>query len=230
MGSATGLFKEGDVRKQIPQLEAKIAKAPNDGNSRYALGEAYHRLGDYDKAQEQLEKAAQLLPQKPEVFYLLAWNSGVKQGWESAAVEENAKRALALNPRSKQAEALLHLSKGVQSYLFRQSGANSDSGLGEFMAAIELDPKNAYGYFYAGSVYESAEELEQAADYFQKAAELSLDDIAPGKEDARLFARVGVLNYKLKNYDSAKKFLTDAVKLDPGNSAAQELLDSINGG
>jgi tetratricopeptide (TPR) repeat protein len=117
----------------------------------------------------------------------------------------------------------------VQGYLFHRSDDNIKSALEEFKAAIELDPKNTYGFYYTGSIYEMEDDLEQAVDYFQKAAALSLDDIAPGKEDARLFARVGYLYYKLKQYDPAKKFLSDALRLDPNNSAAQEILTSISG-
>ena len=230
LGSSIGLSKDdASVRKLAAQLEAKIAKSPNDGNSCYALGEAYHHLGDYKKAQEQLQRAAQLLPNKAEVFYLLAWNSGMKQGWESVTVAENARKALALNPEFPQAEALLHLSKGVQSYLFQRSDLDHlDAALNEFRRVIELDPRNTYGYYYAASVYEMADEMDHALECFEKAAELSTDDIAPSKEDARIFARAGFLYYKLGQRAPAKKFLTDARNLDPDNSAVQEILSSLS--
>ena len=99
----------------------------------------------------------------------------------------------------------------------------------ERKAAIELDDKNPYGFYYAGCVYEMVEDLEQAVDYFRKAAVVSTSGFAPSKEDARLFARVGMLYCKLDRAEDARKYLSDAVALDPQNSAAQDMLAAIPG-
>jgi tetratricopeptide (TPR) repeat protein len=218
---------EVELRKLIADLEARLVKIPADGKARYALGQAYHHAGDLAKAQEQLQIAASLGPNQPEWLYLLAWNTGMSRGWECADVEKCAKTALAVNPAYKQADALIHLCRGNRIFLFDRGDDSRARALDEFKAAIELDPKNPYGFYYAGCVYELEDDLEQAADFFRRAAIIATGGVAPNKEDARLFARVGMIYCKLDRADDARKYLTDAVALDPDNAAVQRILAAI---
>jgi tetratricopeptide (TPR) repeat protein len=218
---------EAALRKQIAESQARIVRAPNDGKARYALGLAYHEMGELALAQEQLQIAVTLGPDQVDWLYLLAWNSGINSGWNSADVEKYASTALALKPGFKKADALVHLSRGNRIILFDRGDDSRARALDEFKAAVELDETNPYGFYYAGCVYELEEDLEQAVDFFRKAAVASTSGIAPQKEDARLFARVGMLYCKLDRADDARKFLSDAVALDPENSAAQDMLAAI---
>jgi tetratricopeptide (TPR) repeat protein len=220
---------ETALRKQIAELQARVVKFPGDGKSYYAMGQAYHELGEFSRAQEALLKATALGPDKIEWLYLLAWNVGLNQGWNCADVEKYAKTALSLKPDFKKADALIHLSRGNRHILFDRGDNGLQLALDEFKAAIELDDKNPYGFYYAGCVYEMVEDLEQAVDYFRKAAVVSTSGFAPSKEDARLFARVGMLYCKLDRAEDARKYLSDAVALDPQNSAAQDMLAAIPG-
>jgi tetratricopeptide (TPR) repeat protein len=219
---------EATLLKQAADLETRLLRNPNDGKAHYELGQAYHRLGQYMKAQQQLKLAVALGPGKTDWLYLLAWNTGIMQGWECAEVETCAKTALSVDPKFKPAEALLHLARGAQAVLYDRSGSAAKTALDEFRAAIELDPKNAYGFYCAGCVYEQLDDLEQAADYFRKAAVLSTQDFAPNKEDARLFARVGTIYCKLDRPEDARKYLTEALTLDPDNSGAQRMLSLLD--
>ena len=225
-GAAQALDEAG-LRKQIAELSARVVKAPNDGKAHYALGQACHQLGDFVKAQQELLLAVGLGPDKIEWLYLLAWNIALNQGWNCADVEKYAMTALALKPDYKKADALVHLCRGNRSILFGRGEDSRALALDEFKAAIELDDGNPYGFYYAGCVYELEDDLEQAVDYFRKAAVVSTSGFAPKKEDARLFARVGMLYCKLDRADDARKFLSDAVVLDPENSAAQAMLSAI---
>jgi tetratricopeptide (TPR) repeat protein len=220
---------EAALRKRIAELQARLVKAPNDGGAHYALGQAFLELGEFAKAQEQLLLAVALGPEKFEWLYLLAWNIGLNQGWNCADVEKYATTALALKPDYKKADALIHLNRGNRLILFDRSDDSRTLALDEFKAAIELDETNPYGFYFAGCVYELEDDLEQAVDYFRKAAIVSTSGPAPNKEDARLFARVGILYCKLDRPDDARKFLSDAVALDPQNSAAQDMLAAIPG-
>ncbi|MFH1618364.1 MAG: tetratricopeptide repeat protein [bacterium] len=226
LGSGGGQ-DEADLMKKLPELEAKAAKKPKDGQRQYNLGEVYHQLGNYTKAQECLEKATQLSPGLAEGFYLLAWNAGIKHGWMNTVVGENAKKAAALNPKFKQAQALVHLSAGVKHYYYDKSKQGEQSALKEFQKALQLDPDNTYAYFYAGCVCELSGDIKRAIDFFQRAAARSRHDSAPGKEDAKIFARVGHLYYRLGDMAAAKKHLTEAAKLDSNNTAVRDILQSI---
>jgi tetratricopeptide (TPR) repeat protein len=218
---------EAGLRKQIAELQARLVKAPGNGRFHYDLGQAYHELGELSKAQEQLLIAVALGPDKFEWLYLLAWNIGLNQGWNCADVEKYATTALAVKPDYKKADALIHLSRGNRIILFDRGEDSRALALEEFKAAIELDEKNPYGFYFAGCVYELEENLEQAVDFFRKAAVVSTSGLAPNKEDARLFARVGMLYCKLDRAEDARQFLSDAVALDPQNSAAQDMLAAI---
>jgi tetratricopeptide (TPR) repeat protein len=218
---------EATLLKRSVELETRLLRNPNEGKSHYELGQVYHRLGQYVKAQERLKLAVALDPRKTDWLYLLAWNTGIMQGWECAGVETCAKTALSVDPKFKPAEALLHLYRGAQAALYDRSDTAQETALEEFRAAIELDPKNAYGFYYAGCVYERLGDLEEAADYFRKAAVLSTQDFAPSKEDARLYARVGAIYCQLDRPEDAKKYLTEALTLDPENAGAKRMLSLI---
>ncbi len=229
LGPGTGVSGATAARAQAAVLEAKLLKTPNNGAALLELGKIYHLLGQYPKAQDALTKAAALMPAEPQVFLMLAWNVGIMKGWEKAAVLENARQALALDPKLAEADGLVHLSQGMTQYLFDQSILHAKMALKEFQAATESDPKNTYGFFMTGCVCEELDELKLAAQFLQKAADLSAADDAPGREDARIVARAGSVFFKLHDVDNAKKYLSRAVELDPDNDAARGLLASIDG-
>lgn len=206
---------------QIAELETEAAKKPNDAKLQYALGEACHRAGEYDKAELALEQAAALSPGEARIPQLLAWNAGIKNGWECVKVGKYADRASALDPDFKPAQAMKLLNTAAQRYVF---GTRDDFDLviGTLNKALALDPENTYIYMYAATVYEEALQRKDAIAVLKKAAELSLQDIAPAKEDARVFARLGYLCYRDGQPDEAKKYLDKAISLDPENATARQ--------
>lgn len=207
---------------QIADMEAKTVKTPKDAKLHFALGEAYHRYGDYVKADLSLEKAASLSPKEAKIPHMQAWNSGIRNGWECVKVGKCAERAMALNPKFKPAQAMKLLNSAAQLYLF---GTRDDYNavLEMLSQALKLDPENTYVYLYAATVYEDARQPADAIKVLEKAAELSLKDIAPAREDARIFARLGFLYHKLGKPEEAKKYIAKAVSLDPNNTTAKKL-------
>ncbi len=210
----------------IPDLEAALLKKPNDGKLQYSLGEAYHRNGEYDKAEQALEKAAALAPTEVKIPHLLAWNAGIRYGWECVKVGKYADRAIALDPQFNPAQAMKLLNAAAQLYLFGTSDDYNEV-LATLNKALTLDPENTYIYLYASTVYEQALQRADAIAVLKKAAELSIKDIAPAKEDARIFARLGYLYKKDGQYDEAKKYLDKAVSLDPDNYTAKSLQKAL---
>ncbi len=212
----------GSLTQQIADMESKAVKTPNDGKLQYALGDAYHRAGEYDKAEKALEKAAVLSPKESKIPYLLAWNTGIKSGWECAKVGKYADQALALDPQSGRAQAMKLLATAAQMYVFG-SRDDYDTVIETLNKARALDPENTYIYMYASTVYEDAYQRDDAIAVLKKAAELALKDIAPAKEDARVFARLGYLYSRNGQLAEAKKYLDQALSLDPDNNTIRQM-------
>ncbi|HBA62040.1 MAG TPA: hypothetical protein DCZ92_14745 [Elusimicrobia bacterium] len=212
--------------QQIADMETQAVKTPNDGKLHFALGEAYHRYGDYDKAEKSLEKAAVLSPKEAKILHMLAWNAGIKNGWECVKVGQFADRAIGLKPDFQPAQAMKLLHNAAQLYLF---GTRDDynSVLEMLSSALKLDPENTYVYLYAATVYEESRQYVDAIKVLQKAGELSLKDLAPAREDARIFARLGFLYQKIGQVEEAKKALAKAVNLDPNNATARKLQKTL---
>lgn len=217
---------EGDARRRIVDLSAQLAKKPNDAQARYELGKAWHQCGEFAKAQDQLNAALQLNPKMPEAFNLLAWNAALQYGWSNVEIEKQAGFALALKPNYPEAQALIHVSRGVSRQLFGGEDAD-DEALDQFRKAAQVDPKNAYAWYFAGLIYEKNEEYPEARRCLEQAASCSTQDLAPGQEHAKIFARLGIVCAELDDEPSAKKYLTDAVNLDPDNDAAKGLLAKL---
>lgn len=217
---------EGDATKRVTDLAAKLEKKPNDAQLRYELGKAWHQCGEFAKAQEQLDAAIQFDPKKAEAFYLLAWNAAIAHGWTNIEIERQARFALAIRPGYAEAQALIHISRGVQKQLFGGDDGEAEA-LEEFTTATSVDPTNGYGWYYAGILHEQRGELDEARKCLEQAASDAAQDIAPGKEDAKIFARLGLLCAELDDADGAKKYLADAVALDPDNDAAKRILKKL---
>jgi tetratricopeptide (TPR) repeat protein len=208
--------------QQVADLEALLIKTPNDAKLQYLLGETCHKAGEYDKAEQALEKAAALAPGDAKIPHLLAWNAGIKNGWECVKVGKYADRAVSLAPDFKPAQAMKLLNAAAQTYIFGNRG-DFDLVLETLNKALALDPENTYIYMYAATVYEEALQRKDAIAVLKKAADLALKDIAPDKEDARVFARLGYLCYKDGQLDEAKKNLDKAIALDPTNATARQI-------
>jgi len=224
-GTGYGGFS-GSLAQQTADMEAKAVKTPNDGKLQYALGEAYHRAGEYAKAEQALEKAAVLSPKESKIPYLLAWNTGIKTGWECAKVGKYADRAIALDPEFKPAQAIKLLSSAAQMYIFG-GRSDYDAVIEMLNKARELDPENTYIYMYASTVYEEAFQRKDAIAVLKKATEMALNDIAPAKEDSRVFARLGYLYFRDGQMAEANKYMDKALNLDPDNNTVRQMKKSI---
>jgi tetratricopeptide (TPR) repeat protein len=79
--------------------------------------------------------------------------------------------------------------------------------------AIELDPKNAVGWYNRGSTYYKLHQYDKAVADFSKAIELD------PKNAAAWGNRAGTYN-ELQQYDKALSDLNKAIELDPKNASA----------
>jgi tetratricopeptide (TPR) repeat protein len=66
------LMEQNRIHEAVPYLLQAIAIAPKESRHHEELGQAYSRLDDMQKAQEEFETAVSLSPQNPRLHYLLA--------------------------------------------------------------------------------------------------------------------------------------------------------------
>jgi len=67
-GEALESWKHGDIAAALKKFEAAIEADPDDPEVRTRYGRLLTLMTDYDKAYPQLERAAQLKPQDPQVW------------------------------------------------------------------------------------------------------------------------------------------------------------------
>ena len=85
------------------------------------------------------------------------------------------------------AEAEEHFYQGIE---YRRQG-NSDSAIGEFTRAIELDPGYYYAYYNRALVYYQSGKLESSLADYKKAMELHPDNVYWTIERGFLYMQLG---------------------------------------
>ncbi|XP_018323719.1 dnaJ homolog subfamily C member 3 [Agrilus planipennis] len=115
-----------------------------------------------------------------------------------------------------QAEINKHLELGKQ---FLAKGQLSDA-LSQYHAAVEGDPNNYLTYFKRGTVYLALGKAKNALSDLDRVIELKPDFTA-----ARISR--GSVHLKLANYDLAQLDFYNALKMDPYNQEANELIQRI---
>jgi rhomboid protease GluP len=95
-----------------------------------------------------------------------------------------------------------------------------DEALESINLLLEYYPNETEYYFYRGQVYEALEDYESALEDY-----LSVTKTI--KDSEEIWFRAGRVAYNTGRIADAKKYLKEALKLNPNYRKAQELLDSI---
>ncbi len=119
--------------KTVEQLEQALLKAKPDAQKHFQQGAALHKEGELDKALAEYDKAVELYPRYPEVYY----NRGLayRQKDELARAVADYSRAIRLDPKYVPAYA-------NRGYVYYKLG-RLDKALADFDKILELDPGNA---------------------------------------------------------------------------------------
>lgn len=118
--------------------------------------------------------------------------------------------------RDRVRKAQFHLDRGI--HLYNQK-ALLDAEL-EFRRALRTDPKNWRAPFYVGAVEVALRRYGLAIPYLERA--LSLNPTEP-----KILNGLGVVYFKLGRIDMAKGYFWAALDLDPGNSDAKGLMETM---
>lgn len=103
-------LQEANTIDAVRSFDQAIKQNPLDPRGYMILGQTYMRMNAYDRAIDTLSAAARIVPEKGEIFYLLAVNHGLAGNKDLAALnaqksvelfrqkqdEENFKKSLAL--------------------------------------------------------------------------------------------------------------------------------------
>lgn len=201
------LVHEGQLSAGIRELQKALAIKPGDGSAQTNLASAYEQTGAPAKALPlfaKLEAAANAekhpLPSSVQAAYARALAA---TGRPAAAIAM-MKKSIAQDPRDPE----LHDELGS---LYAQ-GQDWQHAEQEFRAAIDLKKEFASAHLHLGYVLQ-AEQKPGAVDEWLQAYNLS-------RQDAKIALTVGTAIAAAGQDEQAVPVLEDALKLEPGSTAA----------
>ena len=180
--------------------------------------EALPKLITQGKTQKAIKLSKQLLQKDPKNYmanYYLG-KAYLKEGKKELAileykhVNENALFGEQLNEldfRKEFAELLLKFNQ-------------QNEALKNYILLTKLEPKNAENYFQAGWLYEQQNRYDLALGFMQKAATID-------KKHAKAHAEIGLMLYRTKQFNEAKKEIDLAIKLSPDTYSSYYYLGKI---
>jgi tetratricopeptide (TPR) repeat protein len=186
----------GAARRALTKV-IEAADAPTELQAEaYALRSAAST--DDDKRLNDLNRAVELLPKKPDYFRLRGNYLYSKEKFVEALADID--QALKLEPD----HAPTHELRGM----ILLGLDKHDEALASFNRATELVPEAALPYQHRGELYRQKGDLEKALEQLTKALELAPENVA-----TRL-VRAGIY-YELKQSDKALEDIDEAIRLQP---------------
>lgn len=95
-----------------------------------------------------------------------------------------------------------------------------NEALREFLLLTKLEPRNAENFYNAGKIFEQGGKTEQALSFYQQA-------IALNKKHVKAHASLGMMLYKTKQLESAKREISLAISLNPNEFSSYFYLGKI---
>jgi tetratricopeptide (TPR) repeat protein len=194
-------YKIGNLEKAKTTLGAVVRKEPENRQARTLLADCNLRLDDHRRTIELLEPVADQFPEDLAVAYILG-NAYLRDG----QLEKGQKYIDRIMSKGDSAEA--HLLLGM-AYVV---GLRTQSAMEEFRRALEMNPNLPLAHVNLGKELLRMGD-EGALPQFE--AEMKIN---PNDFDANFYA--GYLRRRLRDFDTASKYLTKALQLRPNDSGA----------
>ena len=178
------LFEQKKYDEAAPIFREAVAADPDNVDANYYLGETLARLEQYKEAEPFLEKAAKERPEaRVALGYSYLMQDRLKEASESldAAQEELDARVKGLDqtiPEEKEKAAMYQMKQGdVHQYrgMAYLKENKFDDAYKELSQATELNPKDAYAYYYLGMASSRIKRPDQMVKNFQIFLQLAPD-------------------------------------------------------
>jgi len=176
------------------------------------------RLLKQGKTQAAIKIAKQIIAKEPK-NYLAHFYLG------KCYVKENRNELALIEYKTVNENALF--GQGIDELPFRKEYASlllkynqQNEALQNFLLLTKLEPTNAENFFQVGHIYELQNRYDIALGFMQKAANID-------KRHARAHAEIGLMLYRTKQFDTAKKEIDIAIKLSPETYSSYYYLGKI---
>ena len=180
--------------------------------------EAVPRLIKQGKTQNAIKLAKQILA-KDSKNYLAHYYLG------KAYVKENKTELAIIEYKNVNDNALF--GEGINELSFRREYSQlllkynqQNEALKNFLLLTKLDPQNADNFYQVGYIYEQQNRYDIALGFMQKCAMLD-------KKHAKAHAEIGLMLYRTKQFNEAKKEIDLALKLSPETYSSYYYLGKI---
>ena len=180
--------------------------------------DAIPRLIKQGKTTNAIKLAKQLLAKDPK-NYMAHYYLG------KAYVKENRTELAIIEYKNVNENALF--GEGLDELSFRREYSQlllkynqQNEALKNFLLLTKLDPQNADNFFQVGQIYEQQNRYDIALGFMQKCAMLD-------KKHARAHAEIGLMLYRTKQFNDAKKEIDIAIKLSPETYSSYYYLGKI---
>lgn len=240
-------LESGRYDEAIRLLEGIVDAHPFSAEYNKMLATAYQRKGDLEKALEQLEIAARLVPPDQKTCKDLAYLNEQQNLPEAAAIwlekayakdpdkmppEDHLYAGVLYQGAGRLEEARSHLEKVPESdpeypdaqsrlaWIFEDLGQDEDA-LKAYENVVRARPQDGQAHLAAGDIYLARKDLEKALAAYAKAAALP-DTKADG------LAGLAEVAYDKRDLEGAVKHYQEALAEDPKNTRYLTALREIN--
>ena len=180
--------------------------------------DAIPRLIKQGKTQNAIKIAKQIIA-KDQKNYLAHYYLG------KAYIKENRNELAVIEYKNVNDNALF--GEGINELSFRSEYSQlllkynqQNEALKNFLLLTKLDPQNAENFFQVGRIYEQQNRYDLALGFMQKCAMID-------KKHARAHAEIGLMLYRTKQFNEAKKEIDIAIKLSPDTYTSYYYLGKI---
>ena len=198
-------------QEAIVELRTAVQIAPNYGEARLKLAEAFEAVGDLPGALRESVRAADLLPDNMAAQVLAGRHLMFAQSFQDAG--DRADRVLAKDPNN--AEALILKGAAL-------AGLNDfDAALTRYEQAAKTSPGNETGYIGIGALELTRGQQQAAEEAFKRAVSINPKSVS---------ARVALadLYWRTRQIEAAEKQLKAALELEPRNPLLNRALGVLH--
>lgn len=142
-----------------------------------------------------------------------------------AYIKENRKELAVIEYKTVNENALF--GEGINEISFRKEFAQllmqfnqQNDALTNYLLLTKLDPHDAENFYQVGKIYEQQNRYDMALGFMQKCAMLD-------KKHAKAHAEIGLMLYRTKQYNDAKREIDMALKLSPETYSSYYYLGKI---